>query len=585
MNSNDGPEIFTNHYFRHGLRFDPKHGCRIVFLPDVDQIWVHLNIVPEYRAPYLRRLMESLLYLRDYNPNERDQYLFRTSSSKKKKGQSNEPVLVSINYNHGSVRVHEGPPSSSRAYKDQIKNGHLAPYPVSYPEPYGREIRRLLKAHKIVPGQDRNIEQDLWRLYELWLMFVSNEEDEEQEFDDDDDEIEEKPCFLSNQRCDKGDPSRQFTTTALLPNLDCGQRRGQALGKQPDNNNIKGKEGPRPFPSRPQIQLLLEDDVHYLRSVESVPRFDCYGKLPDGCEPPPMPIVNLRSRSRDGSNSTESINMRSASAAVATVAGGSGVTYSGLISDPTSSRRKQRRHHRNCYTDDSHGDSHSHSHSRRRHRHRRNKCRPLTAIFGRQFQIDLHSREENTKASSSDQEAPMNRSSAPTGVATVHATDSLHNLTISTTGTTKTTVDSSNNNLHVSPLSPMSLEAARALWFLRAQVQAHTNSKQKQRQQQDRAQYEHGLLSPAFKAFGVDLVGNSSTINSPPCFFPSPPSRSSSSRLLSSFSSRASSSSSSRRSRRTVEAALSTHQTGREKGDTDDCSSEDMELDMKRMSL
>ncbi|KAG0283819.1 hypothetical protein BGZ96_011812 [Linnemannia gamsii] len=193
MSSNDDPEIFTNHYFRNGLRFHPKRSCRVVFLPDVDQIWVHLNIVPDYRAPYLRRLIESLLYLRDCSPDERDRYLFRTpSSKKKKKGLSNDPLLVSINYNHGSVRVHEGPSSLSHAYKDQIKNGHLTPYPISHPVTDDHEMKRLLKAHKVVPGQDRNIEQDLWRLNELWLMFALSEEDEEQESDDDD-ENKEKP--------------------------------------------------------------------------------------------------------------------------------------------------------------------------------------------------------------------------------------------------------------------------------------------------------------------------------------------------------------------------------------------------------
>jgi hypothetical protein len=430
-------------------------------------------------------------------------------------------------------------------------------------------MRQLQKAHKIVPGQDRTIEQDLWRLNELWLMFVSKEEDGEQKSDDYDE------------------------------NPDSGEGQSQALEKQADNNNNnsnkKGKKIPSPFPSRPQIQLLLEeDDVHYFRSIESVPRFDRYDELPDDCEPPPLPIVSLKSRSRDNSNRTESNNMQSASAAVAAIAGGSGVVArSGLAPDLTPSRRKKRRHHRHT---DNHDESHSHSHHRRRHRHRRHKCGPLTAILGRECQVDPHNREENIEAANSGQEALTNNGSfAPEGLAaSVHATGSFHIPAASTTVTapnnvTATTiVDSSNDNSHVSPLSPISFDAARTLWSLRAQEQAHTNSnnlnrdpQNQPRQHQDMARGEHRFLSIAYKAFEVDLPSSS---NSPEWSPPSPLSRSSS-RLLSLSSSSSRASSSSRRSGSTVDAASSTHQTDREEGDADDCSSEEMDLDMKGMSL
>ncbi|KAF8935771.1 hypothetical protein BGZ47_009785 [Haplosporangium gracile] len=465
MTKNDpNPEVFTNHYFRHGLRFDPKYDCRVVFLSDVDQTWIHLNIVPKYRASYLRRSVESLLYLRTFTLAEREEHLFHAPSSSKKKrqrnqGLSHDSVPVSINYKNGSVRLRDGP--SLPPHEDQNKKDS-GPFPISQQETSDREMRRLLRAHKVVPGPDRNIDQDLWRLYDLWELFLSNEKD--------DDEDTEKPCSLTNQADEKGG-SRQFVLTALLPNPNSDQALKQT------STFVNSKWNKIPFPARPQI---LIDDVHYLRTLESVRVFDLYNPRSNHVVPLHLPIVKLQSRSQDISDSNNSSsNMRSVSAAVAAVPGPT-VTHPGPTPEPTLPiHRHQRRHHRRRrhQNDDNDNENQSHSHRRRHHRYRRHKCALLTAILGRECnecqrqKKNLHLEEEKGEASSEQEEEALIKKEpfTPAGLAARAASASLHASAPSTTTTTTTTttptvtvitVNAPVNN-HISP--PVSLEAAYAL--------------------------------------------------------------------------------------------------------------------------
>ncbi|KAG0380302.1 hypothetical protein BGX24_009108 [Mortierella sp. AD032] len=309
----DNPIVFTGRFFREALRFDPKHSCRVVFLPDVDHAWVTLNIVPNFRAPYVLRLLESLIYLRSYTPAERVKYLHcapstsssssssrsDSSSSKKRNRRDDELVMVTINTNKGTAVLHQNNNSPIN------HNKSLEPFLFTQPETKDHEKWRLMRVHKIIPDKNSNVDQDLWRLYELWLLLRAyNGEEELYETAGDDGD---KACSSADQADDEEDGDeeeegpyhkRACRRGFVYPRLHPHPHPHPHLHPHPDHvaaarDNTKCKRSP--FPNRPQIRLLLEDDVYYLRKVDSVPIFDRFvGRADYGVEPP-LPAVELQS--------------------------------------------------------------------------------------------------------------------------------------------------------------------------------------------------------------------------------------------------------------------------------------------------
>ncbi|KAG0280784.1 hypothetical protein BGZ95_008689 [Linnemannia exigua] len=323
----DKPIVFTDRFFRDALRFDPKHSCRVVFLPDVDHAWVTLNIVPNFRAPYVLRLLESLIYLRSYTPAERVKYLLcapstsssssSTSSSKKRSRRDEEPVLVTININKGTAVLHQNHDNPNNYKKS------LEPFLLTQPETTDHERWQLMNVHKIVPDKNSNVDQDLWRLYELWLLLRAYHGEGEQEAADEVDEDDaDKACSSGDQADDEEDdderdegPNHKRACRQGLVDLRLHlhpHRRPHRLPRPnrvaAARNNTKCKRSP--FPTRPQIRLLLEDDVYYLRKVDSAPLFDRFiGRADYGVEPP-LPAVELQSLLHEGERKNSKSNKK-----------------------------------------------------------------------------------------------------------------------------------------------------------------------------------------------------------------------------------------------------------------------------------
>ncbi|KAF9128794.1 hypothetical protein BGW39_004752 [Mortierella sp. 14UC] len=300
------PKVFTNHTVTHGLRFDPKRDCRVVYLPDVGYFWVRLNIVPQYRAPYILRLCESLTYLRSFTPAERHKYFFRaptspssgtSSGSMRRVRQDKEPIMVAIDLKEKTLRL-DGP------LLPLLENRLKEPFPIKQTGVNDREMMTLMKAHKIVPGNESNVDRDLWRLHELWELLQKGHEEEEQDNDDNDDadrslsgSSSSSSAYQGDDEQDAGLSRKKFRRGGNSTGTRSRTRPDQVPAEKSSSSSsaVSTKCKRSSFPTRPRIHPFLEDDVQYLRSTDSGPTFDCFVHRVDYGVAPLLPIVVVES--------------------------------------------------------------------------------------------------------------------------------------------------------------------------------------------------------------------------------------------------------------------------------------------------
>ncbi|KAG0256552.1 hypothetical protein BG011_004442 [Mortierella polycephala] len=207
-------DVFNKHYYQHGLRFDSVTGLRVVFIPDIDQDWVNLNIVRGYRTAYLLRVIESLMCLRTFSAEDRERFLYGNangngdgdsqkgggicfcgcksskhnslfvgdSNNNNKNNKSsnnnnchndndddddnvNDNNINNVNNNINSDSPYDGTVSIA------LRKCSFFPYQISE-----SDMRRLRSVQILVPGPTSTIDGDLWRLNALYSHFQENQD-------------------------------------------------------------------------------------------------------------------------------------------------------------------------------------------------------------------------------------------------------------------------------------------------------------------------------------------------------------------------------------------------------------------------
>ncbi|KAF8939899.1 hypothetical protein EDD21DRAFT_349342 [Dissophora ornata] len=201
------PEVFSEHYFQQGLRLIPAYGSRVVYIPDIIDTWVQSNILPPYRSNYILQLLNSLLYLR-----------FSSRTGRQKNMTDHEQGMV-------FERVAALDISSASTGATLLT-------------PFQQEVLRQKRIQCLIHGDETNIDEDMWRLYELWKKLALNEKN--------------------------------------LMEI-CGHPR-EAIRM--------------PFPEDgPRLQLMLKNDERYLQAKKDIMVFDQWYEVPDGHTAPPSPIL------------------------------------------------------------------------------------------------------------------------------------------------------------------------------------------------------------------------------------------------------------------------------------------------------
>ncbi|KAF9345784.1 hypothetical protein BGX26_002738 [Mortierella sp. AD094] len=216
--------VFQPNYFDEGLRLDPECRSLVVYISDINSDWVKWFIAHPYQSNYVLRVLNSLLHLRFQTTTSRETKIAEYDQAEVLKGVSDMDLCM-------PSQEGEDDESTSLSQEEQIKLQRQ------------KVITQQQQVQRLVHGTDTNIDQDMWRLYEVY-----------KELHDYEDET-----------------SRQALTSV---------------------DNIKRCVVRSNLPKSPRLQLMLRNDETYLQPKEGVKMFDEYREVPEGSRAPPSPILS-----------------------------------------------------------------------------------------------------------------------------------------------------------------------------------------------------------------------------------------------------------------------------------------------------
>ncbi|KAI8350257.1 hypothetical protein B0O80DRAFT_500850 [Mortierella sp. GBAus27b] len=236
----DEPRVFSDDYYSRGLRLFPQCGVKAVYIPDIDYYWVGQNILVPYQSSYVLQVLNSLLYLRLSSLSrkegkmaeyEQNMLLERISAMEITPSNNNANDCDCDNHNNANTCA-----NSSTSLSTSKSSGDIIVYHTQ--EAFEMEVQQQSQVQCLIHGDGTNIDQDMWRLFDLWRTLHKEEEN----------------LFSA-----------------------WGQERGQVRASFP-------KDGPR-------LKLMLKSGESYVQIRPDVKVFDEYEDIPEGAEAPICPLL------------------------------------------------------------------------------------------------------------------------------------------------------------------------------------------------------------------------------------------------------------------------------------------------------